>query len=217
MTPGLVAGDRVVPMSKPHSTAVRSCEFVGSFFDSSKLPRDRRAQVAFAGRSNVGKSTLLNTLVGHKKAAKVSSTPGKTRSLNFFLINNRYYFVDLPGYGYARVSREMRRSWQRLIEEYLDTSDRLAGLVLLMDCRREITDEDQQLAQWLADRSLPVLAVVTKADKLNRDKINRKVREVESALGADAIAFSAVSGLGKHELLRSIQNLVVESSNQEKV
>ena len=151
---------------------------------------------------------MLNSIIGGPKVARVSSTPGKTRSLNFFLINDRFYLVDLPGYGYAKAPREVRKQLKQLIEDYLTDNDRLAGLVLLLDCRRDLTDEDMQLVTWLADRSLPTLAVVTKTDKLNHDKVGRKVHEVQTRLGVTAIAFSATTGVGKKELLGSIMTLI---------
>lgn len=196
------------PMGRSQFSKISSCRLVGSFFDCRQLPSDHRAQIAVAGRSNVGKSTLLNVLIGGPKVARVSGTPGKTRSLNFFLVNDRFYLVDLPGYGYAKAPREVRKQLKQLIEDYLTDNDRLAGLVLLLDCRRDMTDEDMQLVAWLTDRALPTLAVVTKTDKLNRDKVGRKVREVQSRLGVTAIAFSATTGVGKKELLGSIMTLI---------
>lgn len=193
------------------------CKFTGSFFHIDQLPKDRRLQVAFAGRSNVGKSSLLNRLVGRKKLAKISSTPGKTRSINFFLVDNKFYFVDLPGYGYAKVARKIRESWGKLLEEYLEQSPYLAGLVLLLDCRRDVTEEDMELVDWLADRELPAVAVVTKADKLSRDKVNRKVSAVESQLGIPTIPFSTVTGQGKKELFGAIQDLVAMKNKRTKV
>jgi GTP-binding protein len=197
-------------MGKVLPSKIVSCEFAGSFFTSDQFREDSRPQIAFAGRSNVGKSTLLNSLVGRKRLAKVSTTPGKTRSVNFFLVNDRFYFVDLPGYGYAKVGKKVRESWRQLIETYLTGSRHLIGLILLLDCRRDLTEEDTQLVAWLADRGLPVLAVVTKSDKLSRDKVNRKEKEIQSRLGVAAIAFSALTGDGKKELLSSIRNLVAE-------
>ncbi|UCG61441.1 MAG: YihA family ribosome biogenesis GTP-binding protein [Candidatus Zixiibacteriota bacterium] len=184
------------------------CRYIGSFYKYAQLPKDNRPQVAFAGRSNVGKSSLLNKLTGRKKLAKVSNTPGKTRSLNFYLVNDRFYFVDLPGYGYARASKSEQRDWARLIEDYLENSDRLAGLVVLLDCRREITEQDAQLFEWLAAKELPGIAVVTKADKLRRDKLNRKVRDVETETGFPAIPFSIVTGAGKREVQSAVLALV---------
>ncbi len=206
----------VFHMGKSLGSRIVSCEFIGSFFSTADLPRDPRPQIAFAGRSNVGKSSLLNTLVGQKRMAKVSSTPGKTRSVNFFLINNSYYLVDLPGYGYASVSKSIRESWRRLLEGYLTESRFLIGLVLLLDCRRELTEDDEMLISWLQERSLPVLVVVTKTDKLNRDKVNRKVKAVRDQLGVEVIAFSSVTGAGKKELLRSIHDLVNEYKRESK-
>lgn len=158
----------------------------------------------------MGKSTLLNVIVGSKKLAKVSSTPGKTRSLNFFLVQERFHLVDLPGYGYAKVSKEMRGQWAQLIEDYLLTSEQLIGLLLLLDSRRDPTPEDVQMLAWLAERQLPVLVAVTKTDKLNRDQANRKVQAVERELGCAAMPFSSVNGTGKKELVRSILDLVQE-------
>lgn len=189
------------------------CKFTGSFFHIDQLPKDRRLQVAFAGRSNVGKSSLLNRLVGQKKLAKISSTPGKTRSINFFLVDDKFYFVDLPGYGYARVARKVRENWGKLLEKYLEESRYLAGLVLLLDCRREVTGEDMELVEWLAGRGLPTLAVVTKADKLSRDRVNRKVSAVETQLGIPTIPFSVVTGQGKKELYGAIRDLVAGKTN----
>lgn len=192
------------------SARINTVEFVGSFHTLDQVPSDKRPHVAFAGRSNVGKSSLLNRLVGRRKMAKVSNTPGKTRSLNFFLVDDRYYFVDLPGYGYARVSKELRISWGRMIETYLNECRNLAGLVLLLDSRRDPTDEDYQLLEWLAARKIPALIAVTKTDKLSRSKAAQKVAAAERAFGASALPFSAVTGEGKKELIGSIYNLVNE-------
>jgi len=170
-----------------------------------------------AGRSNVGKSSLLNQILGQRKLAKVSSTPGRTRSLNFFKIDNRFYLVDLPGYGYAKVSRALREQWGALIEEYLTSAEDLIGMVLLMDARRDPTEQDMELVAWLGKRQLAVMVAVTKSDKLSRDKQVRKVRQVEEALGAAAIAFSAVTGTGKNELLASVRQLVQDHLKQSKV
>jgi len=158
----------------------------------------------------VGKSTLLNQVVNQRKLAKVSSTPGKTRALNFFLADERFYLVDLPGYGYAKVSKSTRKSWGQLIEDYLVTGKDLIGLLLLLDCRRDPTAEDWQLLQWLADRQTPVLIALTKSDKLNNDQLNRKVNEMEKEFGTSVIASSSKTGLGKHEMAEAIRGLVGE-------
>jgi GTP-binding protein len=182
--------------------------FVGSFFSMDQLPRDGRPEIAVAGRSNVGKSSLLNRLLGSRKLAKVSSTPGKTRSLNYFLANDRFYFVDLPGYGYARVPLAVKEQWGKLMEAYLTGSENLVGLLLLLDSRRDPTPEDFQLIDWLAERELPVLVALTKADKLTRDKINRKVKQTENGLGTSVIPCSATTGQGKTDLVQAIRELI---------
>ena len=195
-------------MVKSLPSRIVNCEFVGSYFSTRQIPDDSRPQVAFAGRSNVGKSTLLNHLVGRKKMAKVSRTPGKTQSINFFLVNDRFYFVDLPGYGYARVPKKTKSGWQQLIEDYLAGSRFLIGLILLLDSRRDLTDQDKQLLKWLAARNLPVLGVLTKTDKISRDEVNRKVKQLQFQLDIAIIAFSALTNMGKKELLDSIHNLL---------
>ncbi|MFQ5453203.1 MAG: ribosome biogenesis GTP-binding protein YihA/YsxC [Candidatus Zixiibacteriota bacterium] len=135
------------------------CQFIGSFFNLDQLPKDDRPQIAFAGRSNVGKSTLINKLTGQKKLAKVAKTPGKTRSINFYLADNQFYFVDLPGYGYARASKKERAGWGKLIEDYFNNNYLLVGLILLLDCRREATDDDLQLIDWLSKKKLPAILI----------------------------------------------------------
>lgn len=185
-----------------------NCKFIGSFYKLSQLPKDPRPQIAFAGRSNVGKSSLLNKITGKKRLAKVSQTPGKTRALNFFLINDSFYFVDLPGYGYAKGPIAEKESWGKLIGEYLTNSEELLGLILLLDCRRDPNDEDKQLIAWLADNQLPCMPVLTKVDKLTRDKINRKALQIKNELGLTVIPFSTVNGIGKEEVLKTIKALL---------
>lgn len=207
-------GGRIIQGSSTIATKRFHGEFVGSFYALSQLPRDSRPQIALAGRSNVGKSTLLNRLVGQKNLAKVSATPGKTRSLNFFLINDTFYLVDLPGYGFAKVSKSLRHDWGKLIEDFLTKGPHLIGLVLLIDVRRDVSDDDVMLLDWLAARKLPALAVITKTDKVTRDQMNRKVRQIEQNLNIPAIPFSAISGLGKDELIRSVHYLISEYAHR---
>ena len=196
------------------SAKLSPCTFIGSFPSLELLPRNTRPQIAFAGRSNVGKSTLLNALVGQKGIAKVSSTPGKTRSLNFFLVGDKFYLVDLPGYGYAKVAKSIKSTWGKMIEDYLTSGKQLAGLILLLDSRRDPSDDDIELLRWLSKRQLPVLCVVTKADKVNRDQLNRKVRQIESELQLPALPFSSLTGVGKSELVAAVKELVREYSNR---
>ena len=157
---------------------------------------------------------MLNKLVGTRGLAKVSGTPGKTRSLNFFLVNEAFYLVDLPGYGFAKVSKSIKAGWGKLIEDYLTQSAQLAGLILLLDCRRNPTPEDMQLLGWLAEREIPALLVVTKSDKLNRDQLKRKIEKIESELQLHAIASSVKSGVGKIEIVRAVGELVNEHTTR---
>jgi GTP-binding protein len=171
-----------------------------------KLP-----EVAFAGRSNVGKSSLLNALVRRKAIARVSRTPGRTREINFFEVNGEFILADLPGYGYARVSKAARAAWQPLIEAYLRDTPTLRGLVMLLDVRREPTPDDERMLAFLADRGLPVLVVVTKIDKLTPRAAESRVAELSAALGLapeQVVAFSAVTGEGRDELAAAVVELV---------
>jgi len=202
--------DSKIHRTKPLKSNQIESQFIGSFYALDQIPNDERPQIAFAGRSNVGKSSLLNKLVGQKKLAKVSATPGKTRSINFFSINERFYFVDLPGYGYAKVSRTERESWGKLLESYLTASKCLIGMVLLLDCRREPTEQDLMLTEWLEKRKLPVIIALTKCDKLGRSELARKVRATEKQFDLAVIPFSTVSGVGKNQLLGAISILLQE-------
>jgi GTP-binding protein len=167
-------------------------------------------EVAFAGRSNVGKSSALNRLVNIKNLAKISSTPGKTRLINFFLINENLYFVDLPGYGYAKAPKSMRRSWGKLVEGYLKERKNLKGAVLLLDSRRGALEPDIELCQWLDFYGKRKLIVLTKKDKLSRSALAESQRSVSQALGLDLnslIPFSAKTGEGKEKILIWIQQI----------
>jgi GTP-binding protein len=183
---------------------IRKAVFHGSYYDVRNIPGDPRPQIAFAGRSNVGKSSLLNHLVGQKGLAKTSSTPGRTQSLNFFLIEDRYYFVDLPGYGYARAPQKLKDDWGKLVDKYVNEVENLCGMVFLLDCRRELNEMDLMLVDWLQNRRLDFLPVLTKADKLSRSALIRKTNETTQLLKLPAIPFSIVSGIGVKEVWKWI-------------
>ncbi len=194
-------------------SGVISAQFVTSVYDHRKVPSDTRKAVAIAGRSNVGKSTLINTITEGRKIAKVSGTPGKTQALNFFLADDRFYLVDLPGYGYAKVPPKVKESWATLVEGYLTESGGLRGLVLLVDCRRELQPDDVTLLEWIVDRELPFLIVMTKADKLNRGKLMQAVGAMRKKIFGDEkignlIPFSAKTNMGKNEVLQWIRKVV---------
>ncbi len=190
-------------------------EFVKSVHRLADLPADDLPQIAFAGRSNVGKSSLLNTLLNQKKLAKTSSTPGKTRSLNFYLIDRQFYLVDLPGYGFAKVSREEKKRWKRLIEEYLTNARNLRGAVLIVDSRIGLTELDEMMLGWFSQTGLPFRVVATKIDKLNRGertrqlrKINRRLEELEVAL---ALPFSSKTKEGKPDVWKTVEAFLAET------
>jgi GTP-binding protein len=185
---------------------ITSAEYVISALDKTQFPQDRLPEVAFAGRSNVGKSSLLNRLAG-KDIARISRTPGKTRAVNFFLINNKFYFVDLPGYGFARVSKSMRRDWHDLIEGYISGRPNLAAVIVLIDSRRdEIPDTDLQMIDYARHIRIPSIPVFTKIDKLNRSELARLKQAAARKLpsGSEPVLFSAVTAEGSADLLKRI-------------
>jgi len=168
-------------------------------------------EVAFAGRSNVGKSSLINALVRRKALARVSKTPGRTREIHFFGINDAFTLVDLPGYGYAKISKERQAEWRPLIEGYLRGAPALRGVVQLLDVRRDPTDDDLQMFDLLADIGLPTLVCVTKVDKLSKGAAAKAVESLALRLGLDPaqmIAFSSVTGAGRDELAEAVMSLV---------
>jgi GTP-binding protein len=172
-------------------------------------------EIAFAGRSNVGKSSLLNRLVRRKAFARVSRTPGRTRELNFFRVNNAFVLVDLPGYGYARVSKAKRDEWQPLIEDYLRRSAALRGIVVLLDVRHDPTDEDRRLFDLLSEIGVPAIVVVTKTDKMGSAALRGRVHALAVALELDEeqmIPFSAVTGSGRNDLAEAVAGLLEQPS-----
>jgi GTP-binding protein len=174
-------------------------------------PPARLPEVAIAGRSNVGKSSLINTLVGRKALARTSQTPGKTQSIHFYAVDNRFLLVDLPGYGYARVPEKMRRQWGPMVENYLSDRPVLCLLVFLLDIRRDPSQQDMQLKEWLDAHGTSVCYVLTKADKIPRGKRPPKVRRVAGKLGVSPeclILFSAPGREGRRELWRRILEAV---------
>jgi len=193
---------------------VRSLEFMGGMAAAGAWrPESELPEVAFAGRSNVGKSSLINRLLQRKKAARVSNTPGRTREVNFFRINDRFVLADLPGYGYARISKEAKLAWQPLIEGYLRTSPQLRGVVQLLDVRHPPTPDDLEMLHFLADVGTPTLIAATKIDKLTRAQLPTHLAELSKAIGIEPeqiIPFSSVTGAGRDELAAAIVALVSE-------
>lgn len=188
---------------------VRSAEFLTSVGFIEQLPTDGRSEIVFAGRSNVGKSSLLNRLLNRKKLVKTSRTPGKTRTLNFFTINEAFYLVDLPGYGYAKRSQSEREQWGQLIESYVIDREPLKGFVQLIDVRHVPTDDDLNMIEWLTHSGKPFVIVGTKADKLSNNKLQSSLAAIKRVLAwkgdFPVLPFSAVTGRGKDELWRWIE------------
>lgn len=201
-------------MSVNVTVKVTSAELLTSASQSAHFPAPGAPEVAFLGRSNVGKSSLLNRLVNRKQLARTSSTPGKTRLLNWFRVmrgDSELWFVDLPGYGYAKVSKSERRRWQKLIESYLDDRPTLKAAVLLQDLRRDLSEDETLLIAWLAEREVPVILAITKVDKLKPGRRANRVRELraEAELPAErVVATSAEKRMGLPELWRAIDALL---------
>ena len=190
---------------------IKNAEYVKSVFNLADLPKNRLSEIAFAGRSNVGKSSVLNKLANIRNLAKISSTHGKTRQINFFLINKKLYFVDLPGYGYAKVSKSIKESWGRLVEEYLKKSQDLKGVVLLLDARRQPFEADLQLTEWLDFYQREKLVVLTKIDKLSRSSLLLNVKRTSEILNINSdslVLFSAKTGEGREKILNWISGLL---------
>jgi GTP-binding protein len=195
---------------------IRNVEFIGGMAEKHGWrPESSLPEVAFAGRSNVGKSSLLNTLVRRKSFARVSRTPGRTREINFFRVNNTFVLVDLPGYGYARISKTKKAEWRPMIESYLRRTTQLRGIVLLLDIRREPSEDDRAMLDFLAELGVPTIVAMTKADKLTKSDARDKVAKVSRVLALEpdqVIQFSAHSGEGRMELLEAITQIVEKAS-----
>ena|SRR5690554_738021 len=181
---------------------LRQAEYLISVHNRPQLPPDRGREIAIAGRSNAGKSSLINRLCGQKSLARTSRTPGRTRQLVFFRLDDDHHLVDLPGYGFARVGGDLKRHWKGLIQGYLETRQALAGLVIVMDVRHPLKPGDVDLANWAGARGLPLHLVLTKADKLGRGKQKEALMAVRRAVDPEVgiQLFSALSGQGLEEL-----------------
>ena len=189
---------------------IKSADFVKSAVTPSHYPSELLPEIAFAGRSNVGKSSLVNKLVNRKRLVKTSSTPGRTQLINFFLVNNAISFVDLPGYGYAKVPMAVKKKWGPMIETYLSKREMLRGVVLIMDMRRVPGHEEMNFIEWLADYGIPSILVLTKADKLSKTKQLAQHALAAKALSLnkeELISFSAKSGQGKEAVWDRIEKL----------
>jgi GTP-binding protein len=195
---------------------IKSAEFVTSAVKPSQYPPSVLPEIAFAGRSNVGKSSLINTLLNRKRLVKTSSTPGRTQLINFFNINEEFSFVDIPGYGYAKVPASVKKNWGPMIETYITTRKTLKGVILILDIRRTPGPEERNMLDWLHHHNIPSVPVLTKSDKLSKTRQQRQLIEIVNTLSADKdnfILFSTKTRQGKDEVWDAIKNLIFRASS----
>lgn len=185
---------------------ITGAEFLKSALKEADWPHDSIPEIAFLGRSNVGKSSLINSLLGVRGLARTSSTPGRTQLLNFFLINSKFRIVDLPGYGYARAPREVRAEWSSAAEEYLAKREQLVLSIHIVDSRHEPSKQDLQLHEWLLHHHKPHLIVATKSDKLSKNELSRNIKRAAQAFKSDnLIIYSATKSEGRDRLWSAIE------------
>jgi GTP-binding protein len=193
---------------------IKSAVFLKSATHPMHYPKDDLPEIAFIGRGNVGKSSLINTLAHRKKFAKTSSTPGKTRTVNFYEINGEFRFVDLPGYGFAKVPKKMRKEWKQMVDSYVRTRNNLKGVIVVLDVRRKPDELDEVLYKWLEDKGLVYITVVTKVDKLSRNDLSKQVVMIKMSLHIDElIPFSAVTKEGRDKLWREVRGSLCMNSS----
>ena len=184
---------------------IHSSEFIKSAFDRRQWIADGLPEIAFLGRSNVGKSSLLNSLLNRKGLARTSNTPGRTQSINYFLINGEFYFVDLPGYGYAKVSKSTRADWGEMARDYLSDHSDLMLSIQLVDSRHPPSGLDTQLNEWLTFNEKPHIVVATKADKSSRNQLSKQIRDIKTSFPlSKVIPYSSLTGQGRDELWTEI-------------
>ena len=192
---------------------IKSAELSAVYGPTSKLPVSDLPEIAFAGRSNVGKSSLINSLLNRKNLARTSSSPGKTVTINFYIINEMFYLVDLPGYGYAKASLQERAKWGKMIEKYLSTRDVLRAVVLLVDIRHAPTKDDVMMYEWIVANGLKPIIVATKLDKIKRSQKDKNLKIVRETLGAEKdvkiVPYSSETKAGRDELLMILNELLV--------
>jgi len=185
---------------------------------TSKIPQNEMPEIAFAGKSNVGKSSLINVLMNRKSLARTSAQPGKTQTINFYNINQELYFVDLPVYGYAKVSREEKEKWGKMVEKYLRQSNVLRAVFLLIDIRHDPSANDKLMYDWICANGFQPIVIATKADKINRSQLQKQVKAVRQGLGVDketaVIPFSAQTRQGRDEIYEMIDRILEQSEGE---
>ncbi len=190
---------------------IKSIELKKRVFLKKEIIKDNMPKIVFSGRSNVGKSSLINTLSGRKRVAYVGKSPGKTRSINYYVVNNRFYFVDLPGYGFAKVSKKERENWAQLIDEFFRVSKAIILNILILDSKAGITQLDEKMIKYSLDLGVPSILVLNKIDKIKRSEREKKVSWLRDEFGYEVVCFSSKTGEGKKELLGLISEIIKES------
>jgi GTP-binding protein len=195
---------------------ITSAEFIDSIYDLRTLPKSVLSEFVFVGRSNVGKSSLVNKICGKKHLAKVGSVPGKTRQLNYFLINENFYLVDLPGYGYAKVPEQIRAGWRKLVEDYISERQNVSMVFGLIDARHEPTYLDELMVSWLEYYEIPYAVILTKSDKISKNKMEKQIYRASKIVNnedlcLDYIPFSIITGEGKSEIIALITEHLANS------
>lgn len=189
---------------------ITSAEFIKSAVLPSQYPPASMPEIAFAGRSNVGKSSLINTLLGRNRLAKTSNTPGRTQLINFFAVNDQLFFVDLPGYGFAKVPQSVKKDWGKMVETYLSVRQNLVLVIFILDIRRDPNADDLALREWLDHYRLPYIFILTKADKISNNEAAVRRRKIEEHLllppKEKTILFSALTRKGKSDIWDALQN-----------
>jgi GTP-binding protein len=191
---------------------IKKAEYVASAVNPAQYPVDNIPEIAMAGRSNVGKSSLINRFLGRRNLARTGGTPGKTQTLNFYRVNEEWFFVDLPGYGYAKVAKEIKARWGKMMEEYLGLRKNLLAVIQIVDIRHEPSQEDQEMQRWLRQKGIPTLVVATKVDKVPRSKWPKNLKIIAQNLNIDdwqlILPFSAETGFGKEELHEAVEQIL---------
>lgn len=186
---------------------------------TSKIPENTKMEIAFAGKSNVGKSSLINALMNRKSLARTSAQPGKTQTINFYNINDELYFVDLPGYGYAKVSEQEKAKWGKMIEKYLHQSKMLQAVFLLIDIRHEPSANDKQMYEWILSNGFHPIIIATKLDKIKRSQVQKQIKIVKEGLGVEkdtiVIPFSAETKQGREEIYDLIDSMLAQVTDEE--
>ncbi len=198
---------------------IHSAEFILSALHKKDYPSQRLPEVAFVGRSNVGKSSLINALLNRKRLVKVSSTPGRTQTINFFRINRSFYFVDLPGYGYAKVPKAIQKRFGPMIEQFLKKNRDLVYVVQIVDARHRPTEMDRLMREYLLYHQIPILTVATKSDKIPQSKRKKQAQEIRKVMNLKddepVYLYSAMTSLGKREVWKELKSALIERSQHE--